>query len=210
MRLKFFYLISIVCIASACWNNEEEWRENLNGTGSNASIEDIENCSNAIYEDWTQSEYNLPYPVGDSYVIGLAHCSDSYHSPGLPDQFAIDFNMPIGSKITASRAGVVVNIEESGLDGGFPNNYVLLRHSDNTYGWYMHLTNNGAEVTIGQSVPKGGLIGYSGNTGLAGYPHLHLVFTYENSWPYSSFPTTFKNTIENKKSLESGVLYTAE
>lgn len=70
---------------------------------------------------------------------------------------------------------------------------------------------NGAVVRVGQAVAAGALLGYSGNTGLAGYPHLHFVVTAPGSmgYPYTSLPVTFRNTIPNPKSLESGMRYEA-
>ena len=143
--------------------------------------------------------------------MNLGHCGGSYHSAGQPDQYAIDFNMTIGTTITASREGQVVYVEESGQDGGFPYNLVIISHSDGTFAQYMHLTKDGAAVAIGQRVAQGDVIGYSGNTGLAGYPHLHFVATKKGSfrYPYESFPTTFKNTLPNERSLLSGVQYPA-
>lgn len=193
----------------SCWGNDDAWKQNLNGTLNATDEVTTLNCIGAEYPDWTTSEYYLPYPKGEAYVIGLGNCDGSYHSPGMPDQFAIDFNMPIGELITACRSGRVLEVVESGRDGGFPNNYVLIGHADGTYAWYMHLTHEGAIVNVGQNVARGGVLGYSGNTGLAGYPHLHLVFTFDRNWPYSSFPVTFKNTIPNESSLQSGVMYPA-
>ncbi|MEP3211511.1 MAG: M23 family metallopeptidase [Maribacter sp.] len=168
-------------------------------------------CDSTKYADWETSEYILPFPVGKAYAIGLSHCSGSYHGIGLPDQFAIDFNMDIGTKIIASRAGEVIFVEESGYDGEFPNNKVVIQHADGTYLQYMHLTHNGAAVEVGQRINKGQLIAYSGSTGLAGYPHLHFVATVNDSWeyPYTSFPTTFSNTRANGLSLRQGERYKA-
>ncbi len=168
-------------------------------------------CENTPYDNWESSEYVLPYPVGKTYSISLSHCSGSYHSEGQPDQFAIDFVMRIGTSITASRAGEVVFIEESGFDGGFPNNKVVVQHADGSYLQYMHLTHDGAAVNVGEFLKKGQLIGYSGNTGLAGFPHLHFVATKSGRWeyPYTSFPTTFSNTEKNEFSLQQGKSYKA-
>lgn len=207
--MRKFLLFLTALLAVSCWSNDEDWKDNLIGTLESTNSNSALDCTTAEYPDWQTSEYFLPYPAGEAYIIGLGHCDGSYHSPGLPDQFAIDFNMPIGERITASKSGRVVAIEESGIDGGFPNNFVLIGHPDGTYAWYMHLTNNGAVVKPGDNIARGALIGYSGNTGLAGYPHLHLVFTTNTTWPYSSFPTTFKNTIPNERSLQSGVMYPA-
>lgn len=168
-------------------------------------------CDGATYDYWKTSDYVLPYPVGANYFINLTHCSGSYHGVGRPDQYAIDFAMGIGTPISAARAGVVVFVEESGLDGEFPNNIIVIEHGDGTYAQYMHLTYNGALVKTGDNIQIGQALGFSGSTGLAGYPHLHFVATRRGSWnyPYTSFPTTFKNTSPNEFSLESGMNYTA-
>lgn len=168
-------------------------------------------CGATVYDNWEKSDYVLPYAVGKTYSINLSHCSGSYHSQGLPDQFAIDFNMNIGTQITASRAGEVVFVEESGYDGEFPNNKVVVQHGDGTYLQYMHLTHDGAKVKVGERLKKGQIVGYSGSTGLAGSPHLHFVATIRGAWeyPYTSFPTTFSNTKKNELSLQQGESYKA-
>ena len=119
--------------------------------------------------------------------------------------------MDIGTLITASRGGEVVAIEEAGQDyNSSHNNYVVVDHKDGTYGFYMHLTVNGAIVQIGDNVSKGDSIAYSGATGLAGYPHLHFVVTKDSySWPYESIPLNFRNTTENKRGLSSNTYYKA-
>jgi hypothetical protein len=169
-------------------------------------------CPSATYPSWETSPYVLPYPVGETYQVDLSHCSGSYHSQGLPDAFAIDFAMNVGTHITASRAGTVVHAEESGIDYDFPNNVVVVDHGDDTYGAYMHLTENGALVEVGEMVVPGDTLGLSGVTGLAGYPHLHFVVIEDDwtAWPYVSTPTTFSNTSANPRSLRSGRVYVAQ
>ena len=203
--------ILIGCILILGCAKEEAWKQDLIGTAQiGGSSEGYTNCLDADYGAWEDSPYKLPYPVGSGYVIGLGPCGGSYHSAGQPDMFAIDFNMPIGSVILAARSGRVVAVQESGQDGGFPNNFVVVGHPDGTFAAYAHLTYNGAAVTVGQQVAQGALLGYSGNTGLAGYPHLHLVVI-DGDWnyPYTSMPVNFSNTLPNPKSLESGVRYEA-
>lgn len=167
-------------------------------------------CPDTPYQNWETSPYVLPYPVGKTYQVHLSHCSGSYHSDGRPDKFAVDFAMPIGSIITASRAGEVVHIVENGFDGEFPNNLVVVKQEDSTFAQYMHLTRNGADVAVGDNVVQGDTIGRSGATGLAGYPHLHFVVTV-NSWayPYTSTHYNFKNTVPNPRGPVSRREYTA-
>ena len=115
-------------------------------------------CPGATYPDWQTSPYVLPIAVGQSVKIDLSNCSGSYHSLGEPDAYAIDFKMAIGTRVVAARGGTVVYVQESGNDGGFPNNLVAVNHGDGTYGQYMHLTRDGAEVTVGTRVEPGDLI----------------------------------------------------
>ena len=132
-------------------------------------------------------------------------------SLGAPDQFAIDFLMPVGTLIIASRSGIVVHVEESGVAYSFPNNLVIVEHEDGTFLQYMHLTNSGAIPEIGNVLVQGDNIGLSGATGSAGLSHLHLVAMEKDSfdYPYISFPTTFKNTEANEKCLSVNKTYTA-
>ncbi len=185
--------------------------KNDNGISNIPSDPDqVQSCSNVEWPSWQGSQYVLPYPVGKSYVTGLTACSASFHAPGQPDQFAIDFDMSIGEEITASFSGTVVFVEESGGDFGFPNNKVVVQ-TGNIFVQYMHLTQNGAEVNVGDAIQTGDLIGYSGATGTAGYPHLHFVVTQGESfeYPYESVPVTFRNTTANPNSLISGETYEA-
>ncbi len=155
-------------------------------------------CGGAEYPDWETSPYVLPYPVGVEHQVFLSHCSGSYHSEGLPDAFATDFAMAIGTHITAARGGEVVRVIENGIDYGDPNNLVIVDHGDGTYAQYMHLTQNGGLVDVGDMVAQGDTIALSGVTGLAGYPHLHFVVTEGDwRWPYTSIPVTFSNTAPN-------------
>ncbi len=168
-------------------------------------------CPNAKYPDWKTSPYVLPYPVGKAYDTELTNCTKSFHSEGQPDQFAYDFNMDVGTLITASRGGKVVFVKESGgLNGNFPNNYVVIDHGDDTFAIYMHLKYNGALVKINDIVKQGDSIGLSGQTGLAGYPHLHFIVVAESwEYPYFGVPVTFSNTLSNVRGLASNTRYEA-
>lgn len=210
---KFTLILTLSFLIIDCSSPNEETteidkKEELNFPIENGPI--ASGCPNTDYPDWETSPYVLPYPVGESYKIDLSNCSGSYHSDGRPDQFAIDFDMDIRTVITATRPGEVVHIVESGFDGGHPNNLVVVDHGDETYAEYMHLTNNGAFVEVGDLVCQGDTIGLSGSTGLAGYPHLHFVVAIGGwKWPYQSAPVTFSNTIANVNSLASKSFYEA-
>ncbi len=168
------------------------------------------NCG--VYPDWQNSAYILPYPVGGSYRVSQANCTDYSHSGLL--SYAFDFEMPIGTSVAAARGGVVVHVIEEFLDGDdewYHSNLVRIGHGDGSYALYAHLTRNGALVEIGQSVVAGEIIALSGNTGYTlDLPHLHFQVApcsfYENC---GTLPVTFRNTAPNPQGLLYGLYYTA-
>lgn len=130
----------------------------------------------AIFGDPTESPYCLPWAEGESYAVGQSYCSPP---PGSHQtRYAYDFLMPLGTEIRNVRAGEVVELREHFADDnrtGGQENMVSLRHDDGTISIYMHLRHQGVAVEMGERVPRGGLIGWSGNTGdPAGVPHLHF------------------------------------
>ncbi len=121
--------------------------------------------------------YVLPYPVGSSYFV--TQCNFGSFTHNNKASFAWDFDMFIGTTITASKAGNVIEIKEHIVDGdNSEGNFVKILHSDGTVGRYWHLTKNGALVEIGDFVNRGDTIALSGNTGFSTGPHLHFDVIY--------------------------------
>ena len=158
--------------------------------------------------DWTVGDkdashdddhlYSLPYASGKSYRI-LQGYSSSFSHTGL-EEYAIDFDMPVGTPVHAARAGIVARVEESHDKGcwedgcGAYANYIVILHSDGTTGEYYHLMQDGAIVEIGDSVAKGQMIGYSGNTGHSTMPHLHFAVYRASDWGNTqSIPVHFQS-----------------
>jgi murein DD-endopeptidase MepM/ murein hydrolase activator NlpD len=127
--------------------------------------------------------------------------------------------MSLGTPITASRAGTVLQVEESHVDGEIAavgkDNYLVILHADGTNALYGHLTHDGATVGVGDVVEQGDLVAYSGNTGnTGGIPHLHV--SVQNCDPVAmgtgtcpSQPLTFSNTEPNPTGLAIGHSYLA-
>jgi len=157
------------------------------------------------FPDWQSSPYVLPYPVGSTYYVNQANCSNGGHQG--PYKYSYDFVMPIGTKVTAARAGVVADIRTKFRDGqhGFEEaNWVRVRHADGTMAAYSHLTEHGALVKIGDPVVAGQPIGLSGNTGnTGGLPHLHFHLS-RCLYPTEcgTLPVTFRNTDPNPDGLD--------
>lgn len=76
--------------------------------------------------------------------------------------------IPTGTQVKAIGPGEVVTAG----DGGDYGNQVVVRHEDGTYSQYAHLSE--VKAVVGQSVQGGTLIGWSGETGNATGPHLHV------------------------------------
>jgi murein DD-endopeptidase MepM/ murein hydrolase activator NlpD len=83
--------------------------------------------------------------------------------------------------IPAANSGVVAFSGSLGIYG----NTVLIDHGFGLFSMYAHL--NRSDVSKGQAVSKGDILGRTGNTGLAGGDHLHFSILVHN---------TFVNPIE--------------
>ena len=94
---------------------------------------------------------------------------------------------------------------------------MIIEHSDQTYGRYMHIKQNGALVNQGEGVIRGQLIALSGDTGVpypAPVPHLHFDAMKRNADGTFNItiPFTFRNAnppAPTETGLDKGILYTA-
>lgn len=164
------------------------------------------------FPDWQSSPYVLPYPAGSTYFVSQANCSNGGHQG--PYRHAYDFDMPIGTTVTAARSGVVVDIRmkfRDGQNGKSESNWVKIRHADGTYAAYAHLTANGALVSVGERVVAGQPVALSGNTGnTGGLPHLHFhLCTCPEPLDCGTLPVTFRNTEANPYGLRAKRYYPA-
>ena len=122
--------------------------------------------------------YRLPYKKGTSHAVSQGYNGKETHKGS--SAYSIDFPMNIGTKIYASREGIVVKTKSNSDIGGYDKkfassgNFVKIMHDDGTYGIYYHLKYHGVLVKVGEKVSRGEPIGYSGNTGYTSGPHLHF------------------------------------
>lgn len=79
-----------------------------------------------------------------------------------------DFRAPTGTEIFAINDGVVTMSQHMTVYG----NTVVIDHGGLIESLYMHLSE--LKVKVGDKVKRGQVIGYSGSTGYAEAPHLHL------------------------------------
>lgn len=98
---------------------------------------------------------------GFSYRIDPIYKTVKFH-PGL------DFSAPQGTPIYATAQGVVRTA--SNLGNGY-GNHVIIAHGYQYSTLYGHMYR--IKVRVGQTVKRGEVIGYVGNTGKSTGPHLH-------------------------------------
>ncbi len=84
----------------------------------------------------------------------------------------IDFAAPAGTPIKAAGSGRVVS---RGRNGGY-GNAVVLAHSNGITTLYGHMSRFANELSVGDRVAQGQVIGYVGRTGLANGPHVHYEY----------------------------------
>jgi len=158
--------------------------------------------------------YELPFAPGKQFRVDQGPGGTFTHSGN--NQNAIDFGMPEGTPVHAARAGtvevVVDRFDRGGTDPSYRDavNMILVRHSDGTYGEYVHLKQNGSRVKPGQKIKARQILGYSGNTGYTQGPHLHFaVFSPIDGSNRETFPVRFRTADSGVISPTEGKTYRA-
>lgn len=108
-------------------------------------------------------------PRGLGLPLAHIHITDM---PGAPRHYGhhtgVDFGAPTGTPIHAVADGRVVR---AGVQGGY-GICVTVRHADGTQTRYAHCS--ARNVSVGDHVKQGQVIGKVGATGAASGPHLHF------------------------------------
>ncbi len=127
----------------------------------------------------------LAYSVADPYITqeyGNTASARYLYKTGFHN--GIDFKAPYGTPIFAAEDGEVTAVGNNGnVQYG---KFILIKHNNNLATLYGHLSRQ--IVQKGNSVKRGQIIGYSGSTGYATGPHLHLGVYWAPSVTLKSFP----------------------
>lgn len=141
-------------------------------------------------------DYYPPFPKGMQFPISQGFDNDVTHRE-VPNQYAIDIVMPIGTPVLAARGGTVIELEQGFRGGGQGKkfltraNLIRILHDDGTMAVYAHLQTNSARVRRGAKVKQGDWIANSGNTGFSSGPHLHFVVQLNAGMSLQSVPFRF-------------------
>ena len=179
-RILFFVVILAGCAVS-----------------KNPMRKEVRLLQKGIIKDDTSYVYDLPFEAGKSYRMVQGYFSRFSHK----ERAALDFKMKRGTKICAARAGVVIRVKEDGDRGGWNKKYrpygnnIVIQHADSSRSGYWHLQKDGALVNVGDTVKQGQVIGLSGKTGYALFPHLHfIVWGFDNNGGWRQIPTRFQTS----------------
>lgn len=185
------------------------------GDGGGQDFTTIRRCTQE-FGDPAASPYVLPFPAGRSYRMFQGNCPAN-PAWGHNGWLAYDFDLQIGDTVIASRAGRVSFVAEHWPDSdrvcGHENG-VWMVHDDGTVMAYLHLTTNGALVSVGDRVTVGQVIGLSGDSGCSSGPHLHVGLFKDatNFDKESSMPLNYRNAdgpVDERRALVQGERYTA-
>lgn len=137
--------------------------------------------------------YALPYETGKNHLIMQGYNGRFSHK----GTYALDFDIPKGGKVLASRDGVVITVVDHNTKScghrscnGF-NNYVRVYHDDGTFAEYTHLDTHSATVRKGDRIKSGQHIGNCGAIGWASGPHLHFEVYWLDKNKKRTIPTLF-------------------
>ena len=153
-------------------------------------------------------EYQLPYSIGTKHRVVQGYGGLFSHQ----NIAAIDFEMPIGTPVYASRGGTIYSYKDNSDEGGpFPNyknkaNYLIIKHDDGSFGCYWHLQKNGVLIKSGR-VTKGQQIAISGATGQVLREHLHFSVKLQLNYQINSFIKTKFKTTDGVILLKNGETY---
>lgn len=125
--------------------------------------------------------FKVPFPCGQSW----SGQTRSNHSP----PYAIDFNRTddLGDPVVASAPGTVDIVRD--LGGTSYGKYIRINHGNGYTTYYAHL--QGFNVSVGQQVGYGKVIGWVGSTGNSTGPHLH----YEQRYNGNDIQVRFNGTL---------------
>ena len=157
--------------------------EVTNGIITNTTTKNIEELKPAITKQIVYGEKEIPnvgtgswgWPTNQGYTISSPY---GWRVDPIDGSRSLHTGLDIagtglGSPVYAADNGVVIKSEYNGAGYG---NYIVINHNNGYYTSYAHM--NERISNIGDTVAKGQVIGYVGQTGRATGPHLHYEAWY--------------------------------
>ena len=157
--------------------------EITNGIITNTTTKNIEELKPAISKIMVYGDKIIPnvgtknwgWPTNQGYTISSPY---GWRVDPIDGSRSLHTGLDIagtglGSPVYASDNGTVIKSEYNGSGYG---NYIVINHNNGYYTSYAHMNQRISQ--IGDTVAKGQVIGYVGQTGRATGPHLHFEAWY--------------------------------
>ena len=157
--------------------------EVTNGIITNTTTKNIEELKPSITKIMIYGEKEIPnvgtgnwgWPTNQGYTISSPY---GWRVDPIDGSRSLHTGLDIagtglGSPVYAADNGTVIKSEYNGAGYG---NYIVINHNNGYYTSYAHM--NQRISNIGDTVAKGQIIGYVGQTGRATGPHLHFEAWY--------------------------------
>ena len=124
----------------------------------------------------SRSGINRKSNSGTLPIVSYSYISSYYRSASRPSHTGVDFAATKGTSILAYKSGTVTRASWNGNYGMC----IEIQHSNGEKTRYAHCS--GYNVSVGQSVSQGQVIGYVGSTGNSTGPHLHFEIMINGSF----------------------------
>ena len=157
--------------------------EITNGIITNTTTKNIEELKPSISKQMVYGDKEVPnvgtgnwgWPTNQGYTISSPY---GWRVDPIDGSRSLHTGLDIagtgyGSPVYAADNGVVIKSEYNGAGYG---NYIVIDHHNGYYTSYAHMSER--KSNIGDTVAKGQIIGYVGQTGRATGPHLHFEAWY--------------------------------
>lgn len=128
------------------------------------------------------------YTIDDGEVVavldGIEESSNNLKRPNEKEEDYLKRMRPYQEQLMAK-----------GLQYVF-GNHVIIKHDNNEYSAYFHLKNNSVQVSVGDILKQGDIIGALGHSGNSTEPHLHFHVSDGPDIAYArSIPVEFNNIV---------------
>jgi len=107
------------------------------------------------------------WPMEGRVTSGFGRRIDPFSGEGA-FHYGVDIDAETGDAVRSTADGIVIH---AGGDTGGYGRLVVVDHGNSMQTWYAHLAR--INVTVGQDVHRGQVIGAAGSSGRATAPHLH-------------------------------------
>ncbi len=128
-----------------------------------------DNAPSEIDSDTGKTDWNMVMPASGRLSSRFGNRIDPVTKRRNSFHKGIDISAPAGTPVYAAESGVVV---DAGYKKSGYGNLIVIKHGNDLATYYGHLSK--IEISNGDKVTKGQLIGRVGSTGKSTGPHLHF------------------------------------